>query len=261
MRILLASIDITWEAKADNLVVCKQVIFEAKRKNVDLVIFPEMTLTGFSMNLESTQENVNSSPTIKFFQEMSSQYKIAVLFGVALENNGNVTNNAVFIDKKGDISGSYAKIHLFSFAGEHESFTPGSEISVVEFLGQEIGLSICYDLRFPEIYSAMSRRAKMIINIANWPSKRAGHWNSLLSARAIENQIFLVGVNRTGSDPLGNTYRYSSQIIDPWGNQLEPIEEESHIAIFDVNFEIVEEYKTQFQTAADRNVPLYINIL
>jgi predicted amidohydrolase len=261
MRILLASIDIAWEEKAANLVVCEEVILEAKRKNVDLVIFPEMTLTGFSMNLEATQEKINNSPTIRFFQEMSSQCKIAVLFGVALEESGNVTNNAIFIDKKGEINGTYAKIHLFSFAGENKSFTPGSEVSVVKFQGQKIGLSICYDLRFPEIYSAMSKSATMIINIANWPSKRAGHWNSLLSARAIENQIFLVGVNRTGSDPLGNTFGYSSQIIDPWGNQLEPTEEASHIAIFDVNFEIVDELRTQFLTAADRKIQLYKNIL
>ena len=87
MRILLASIDITWEEKADNSAVCEKVIIEAKRQNVELVIFPEMTLTGFSMNLESTQENINNSPTINFFQKIGSQCKIALLFGVALVSN------------------------------------------------------------------------------------------------------------------------------------------------------------------------------
>lgn len=261
MRILLASIDIIWEEKVDNTAVCEEVIIEAKRQNVDLVIFPEMTLTGFSMNLESTQENINNSATINFFQKISARCKIALLFGVALESSGNVTNNAIFIDQNGELIGSYAKVHLFSYAGEHETYSPGSKITIVEFQGQDIGLSICYDLRFPEMYSAMSKKANMIVNIASWPSKRAGHWNSLLTARAIENQVFIVGVNRTGADPLGNTYESSSQIIDPWGNQLEPSIRGAQTAIFDVNFELVRENRIQFQTATDRNVQFYKEIL
>jgi omega-amidase len=261
MRILLGSLDIVWERKELNFQACADVLHQASQHGVDLVVFPEMSLTGFSMNVEITKESLNNFDTLKSFRNLSASYQIATIFGAVLEKDAKVFNTAIFINKTGEILATYAKIHPFTFAREDEIFTPGSEITTFEFEGSILGLSICYDLRFPEIYSAMSDRAQVIFNIANWPVKRISHWHTLLASRAIENQVFMVGVNRIGLDPLGNTYENSSQIIDPAGKVLEPIFKSPNTAIFDLDFTSAEEYVSNFPTKADRNVQLYKSIL
>ena len=261
MRISLASIDIEWEDKEKNFLTCLEVVKQSSKEKVDLVIFPEMSLTGFSMNTAATVDSPEKFDTIRSFQELSATYRTGIIFGMVVEKNQEKYNNSFFIDREGGVSASYSKIHPFTFGREHEVFTPGSEISTVEFDGHVFGLSICYDLRFPEIYSAMANRAQIIINIANWPEKRVNHWHSLLASRAIENQIFMVGVNRTGSDPLGNVYEPSSKIVDPSGRRLEPSHVGQKFEIFEIDFDAAREYISHFPTRADRNNRLYKKIL
>jgi len=110
---------------------------------------------------------------------------------------------------------------LISLSDEDKYYNPGRSLKVVDYKGYSIGLTVCYDLRFPELYSALSKKSDVVLNIANWPEKRVDHWLTLLKARAIENQIYMVGVNRTGKDESGMRYVESSNIFNANGERLE----------------------------------------
>jgi predicted amidohydrolase len=125
----------------------------------------------------------------------------------------------------------------------------------------KIGLTICYDLRFPEIHSALGKQCDLIINIANWPAKRIDHWNTLLKARAIENQLFMIGVNRIGIDDKGIEYVKSSQVINPNGELLSPVLSEVELDFFDINTEFTSKFRQTFSTTQDRKSDLYKSIL
>jgi predicted amidohydrolase len=251
MRIALASINQKWENKEENKIVCVRCFEQAKQKQSDLIIFPEMTLTGFSMNTKKTAEKFEDSETIKFFSQHSKKNEIASLFGVCFDEKSGVTNAAVFISKLGIIENVYRKIHPFSFAGENTYFVSGSDTAIVSFEETKFGLSICYDLRFPELYRLYANNCQIMVNIANWPERRIDHWNTLLKARAIEDQFFVIGVNRVGSDNNGLSYVKSSMIFSPDGTKVEPIDYNEDLTFFDLNPEFVQSYRSAFPVLSD----------
>ena len=257
MRVALVSLNHAWENKDLNFQACRTFIEKAKTQDVELVIFPEMTLTAFSMNTEETAEDRATSNTATLFQKLAAEFQIAIVFGVVFRDGDKATNNALMIDSAGVIKGCYSKIHPFSFAGEDKVFNGGSEIIHAELGPMVIGLTICYDLRFPEIYSALAKHCDLIINIANWPAKRIDHWNALLKARAIENQLFMVGVNRTGVDGNGFSYVKSSMVVTPDGVMIEPVESWNEMDIFDIDLGDVSRYRTNFPTVRDKRYALY----
>ena len=261
MLLALASLDQIWENKSENLLLCQGLIQRAKIHNSDLVIFPEMTLTGFSMNISSIAEQSERSQTVDSFKELAKKFNISIIFGVVFNQFAKASNNAVFINKSGEILGIYQKIHPFSFSNEDMYFEAGDKISRVKFESISIGITICYDLRFPELYSALGATSDLIINIANWPNKRIEHWETLLKARAIENQIFVAGVNRTGEDNNGNLYEKSSMLIDANGKIMVPVYSEEHLDIYDVNKMYTQATRNKFSTTQDRNTELYKNFL
>lgn len=261
MRIALVSLNQAWENKELNIKTCRSHIQRAKTQGVELVIFPEMTLTSFSMNTSTTAEDRYSSRTVELFKELANEFQVAIIFGVVFRDSDKATNNALMVDRAGSIKGIYRKIHPFSFAGEDKVFNGGNEICVVKLEPMTVGLTICYDLRFPEIYSALGKQCDLIINIANWPARRVDHWYALLRARAIENQIFIVGVNRIGTDAKGLEYVKSSQVISPDGELLSPIISENEHDVFDIDPEYIAKFKQSFSTTQDRKPHLYKSIL
>jgi len=260
MRIALISLDQAWENKEKNIERCSILAHKARDHGADLVIFPEMTLTGFSMNISNTAEDRKNSTSVEFFRELALNFGIAVLFGVVFLDAGKATNDAIFIDKEGNLIGQYSKIHPFSYAGEDKFFNGGSQISSVNLGAITMGLTICYDLRFPEIYTAL-RECSVIVNIANWPAKRIAHWNVLLRARAIENQVFIVGVNRIGIDSKGLEYLKSTQVVTPNGDKLISEKIEPELDIFKIEPNYVNEYRGSFPTIQDRKPAIYKNFL
>lgn len=260
MKIALVSFNQVWEDKEANLLLCKNYLKEAVNNDVDLIVFPEMTLTGFSTNIEKIAEDINSSNTIKNFQSLSKQYGIAIHFGVVVSDEDKALNKSCFIDNHGELISEYSKIHPFSFADEDKFYNHGNALSIVDFKGYKIGLSICYDLRFPELYSALAQESDIIINIANWPKKRVDHWNTLLKARAIENQTFIIGVNRTGIDGNGLEYEESSNIFNANGEQLNS-EKINEMKIFKIDKNWTQLFKNNFSTFKDRNTELYKEII
>jgi len=260
MKIALVSLNQIWEDKKANFDLYEKYILKASEQNVDLIIFPEMTLTGFSNNIDLTSEEFETSKTIEGFSSLAKKFQMGIVFGVVIKNGDKAFNKSIFIDKFGEILGDYSKIHPFSFAGEDKYFNAGNKLSVVHFEDMTIGLTICYDLRFPELYTGLAKKSDLIINIANWPAKRVDHWNTLLKARAIENQIFIVGVNRTGIDGNGLEYIESSNIFNANGENLN-FEQVEDMKIYEIDTNWTKEFKIKFNTTNDRKIEFYKEIL
>lgn len=262
MKVALVSLNQSWENKAEN----KQKVGETLAliaehcTNTDLVVYPEMTLTGFTMESQKVKEEELSSETITFFKEQAQKYKVSIAFGVVFSKGEKATNNLVVVSEQGVLA-TYAKIHPFSYAGENDYYQAGDELKMLTIGGATIGLTICYDLRFPELYQAYSKDCSVILNIANWPEQRVSHWRALNKARAIENQVFMIAVNRIGTDGKGLQYVFSSHIVSPYGEELKGTSLSEEVVVYDLNLEEVAQYRAEFPVKNDRKITLYKEIL
>lgn len=217
MKIGLGEIDIHWEDKSLNKLNCNLIIEKATEKHVDLVLFPEMSLTGFSMNVKNISEA--NTETFLWFQELAQKYKINIGFGWAKNNNGSMENTYSIVTEDLNNTISYSKIHLFAPGKEDKYFNPGKKIFKININDFSICPFICYDLRFPDIFQSAAKSCSLITVAANWPDKRKDHWFTLLKARAIENQCYVAGINREGT---GQQIFYSggSCIFSPLGEKI-----------------------------------------
>ena len=262
MKVALVSLNQSWENKADN----KQKVGETLAliaehcTNTDLVVYPEMTLTGFTMESQKVKEDELSSETITFFKEQAKKYKVSIAFGVVLSKGEKATNNLVVVSEQGVLA-TYAKIHPFSYAGEDNYYQAGDELKKLTIGGATIGLTICYDLRFPELYQAYSKDCSVILNIANWPERRVSHWRALNKARAIENQVFMIAVNRIGTDGKGLQYVFSSHIVSPYGEELKGTSLSEEVVVYELNLEAVAQYRAGFPVKNDRKITLCKELL
>lgn len=261
MKVALVSLDQIWQDKVSNMQLCEVYIKEATKFGADLVIFPEMTLTGFSMDIEAIAESERTSKTVEKFTRMATKHQINLMFGVVIRADNRARNVLYFVDKKGDIKASYTKIHPFTYAGENKYFISGEKATVVRCNEDNLALTICYDLRFPELYAVLAESSDIMINIANWPARRIDHWQTLLKARAIENQVFMIGVNRTGIDGNGLEYVESSAIYNANGDKLEPYDTFKDMQLFDVDTNWTKMYRKRFNTVADRRIELYQELI
>jgi predicted amidohydrolase len=218
MRISLVQFSPKWEDKNSNMTKIRKML----RKHSDpgeVVIFPEMTLTGFTMNTTAMSEKLEGE-SFSFFSELAKKNCTNVFAGIIEQRWKNCLNTLIHCDADGKLKKKYHKIHPFSYSGEDKFYDKGEDIVVTKVDNWKIGLSICYDLRFPELFRLYAKKGvELIINIANWPDSRIEHWRTLLKARAIENQCYIAGVNRVGKDPKLNYNGYSS-IFDPLGKEV-----------------------------------------
>jgi omega-amidase len=255
MKICLVSLDQKWEDKDFNIKRCEDFIKLAINQNSKLIIFPEMTLTGFSVRNISLAEDFNTSDTIKKFQTLAKKYTIFIMFGVTLSAPASKAQNALItVNNQGKILSKYIKMHPFSVAKEDEIYLAGNDLTITEIEDFKIGNSICYDLRFPELYRLYAQTINTHVNIANWPVDRIDHWNTLLKARAIENLCYMVGVNRTGIDGLGYKYVSSSIIFDPAGKECRPIFEKDELTIYEIDINEVAISRSKFPFLNDRKL-------
>lgn len=238
MKIALLQYNPAWENKKENQ---KKILslLENLPKDTDILVFPEMTLTGFTMKSAQFAESINGESTT-FFSNIAKEHKVNVFAGIIQEVDGATYNTLIHYNELGEISAEYRKIHPFSYSGEDLHYRKGNETIISKIKDVKIGLSICYDLRFPELYRRYGKeRTEIIINIANWPITRVSHWRALLKARAIENQCFMIGVNRVGDDPKLKYNGYSS-IFSPMGDELIAVEDEEKIIVVDIKIDEVE---------------------
>lgn len=216
LRVTLVQSNIIWEDADLNRRRMEEHI--AKAETSDVIILPEMFTTGFSMNPQGIAETMQGS-SVTWMQERALQAGCAIVGSMIITEAGHFYNRLLWVEPNGYIA-HYDKKHLFSFANEDHEYTAGNAQLVVEYCGWRIAPFICYDLRFPLWSRNTDMRYDAALYIASWPEKRAMHWMALLTARAIENQSYVIGVNRVGED--GNQLRYNghSMLIDPLGEVL-----------------------------------------
>lgn len=259
MRVGLVSLDQRWQDRATNFTRCADFVNQAKSRGCRMVIFPEMTLTGYSLDMAAAAEQEAQSPTLVRFGELAKSTDLTILFGVCLTNqDSKQARNCLCVARPdGYTEALYAKIHPFTFAGEDSVLVAGDTLGVAKIEDCVLGATICYDLRFPEIYSALAPNCDMVVNIANWPARRVAHWRALLVARAIENQLFMLGINRIGCDGNGLVYEKSSMVVTPDGSVLAPMVVGDELDIFDIDLRQVGQYRNDFPTVRDKRYALY----
>ena len=179
-----------------------------------LVVLPEMFATGFTMEPAACAEGMDG-PTVGWLREQAAQHGCAIAGSLAIAEGGAFRNRFLFARPDAGLE-HYDKRHLFRMAGEHHGYVSGSERRVIEWQGWRLCPQVCYDLRFP-VWSRNRGDYDALLYVANWPARRREHWRALLVARAIENQAWVIGVNRTGVDGKGIEYAGDSLVIDPWG--------------------------------------------
>jgi len=246
LTISLIQTNLFWENKKANLEMLQQKI-EGIKEKTEIVILPEMFTTGFSMKPELFAETMDGE-TVKWMKKITAEKKIILTGSVIIEENGKYFNRLVWMLPNGEY-GVYDKRHLFAFANEHSHYSAGNKKLIASVKGWKINLQICYDLRFP-VWARQDFQSEnkydLLINVANWPTKRNIAWQTLLRARAIENQCFVAGVNRTGED--GNKIYYSgdSMIIGPLGETIYEKNQAEDIYTFTLQKEKITETRNQF---------------
>lgn len=260
MRIGLGQLDMGFEDKTYGEKLCEKIIHTAAKEQVDFLIFPEMTLTGFTEKTKEFGELFLESKSIEFFKKNAIRYHMAICFGLPILKDEKAENHCVILSETGELVADYAKIHPFSLGTEAKFYKGGNSIvscSIKDFI---VSPFICYDLRFPEIFQAASQKSTLLVVIANWPVSRREDWSILLKARAIENQAFVIGVNRTGK---GGRLEYfgDSMVLSPRGKILAQSKEGTNLTIMDILPEEAFTCRRKFPLKADRKPELYANLL
>lgn len=217
LKITLIQSELAWEDIESNLAAF-DVRIDAIEDDTHLIVLPEMFSTGFSMNAADLAQDMQGS-AVQWIQEKSRQTNTDITGSIIVNIEENYFNRLIWAKPEGSIY-TYDKRHLFRMAGEEKVYSAGDKNITIELHGWKIRPFICYDLRFPVWTRNVENQYDAAIFIANWPEKRSAHWKLLLQARAVENQCYVIGVNRVGKD--GNDHRYSgdSSVIDPWGQIL-----------------------------------------
>ena len=223
MRVCIVQHDIVWENPAENIRRMDARLNAAPR--ADLYVLAEMWATGFGADLKEAKD---FNTTLHWMKRKARELGAALVGSMAIEEGNSCYNRAVFV-KPDDTVEHYDKRPLFAPGGEKENFAPGNERVVVEWGGVRFLLQVCYDLRFP-VWSRNHEDYDVAIYVANWPVKRMVAWDTLLRARAIENQCYVVGVNRVGKDPSCE-YCGESAIINPYGQTVVACEKDKECSV------------------------------
>ncbi|MGN0389700.1 MAG: nitrilase-related carbon-nitrogen hydrolase [Wujia sp.] len=253
MKLALAQTNIIWEDKQANLEKLEAVLKEA---DADFVAFPEMSLTGFSMHTDVTAEE--HAESVEKVKVLAHKYQTNIGFGWVKQTAGLCENHYSIVSPEADLLLDYAKIHPFSYSEEDKYFRGGDYVCIGRVAGFSVGAAICYDLRFPELFRAMTPEAELIVVPANWPGRRSAHWKALLPARAIENQCYIAAVNCCG-DMDGQYYAGDSCLYAPGGTLVAPVIkrlsgsacEEEMLLLYDIKND-VQSVRDAFPVMSDR---------
>lgn len=255
LKIVTVQPNQVWENKEANFENYTSLLAEIE--DVDLIVLPEMFHTCFTMNAAELAEDFNNSNGIDYLKNLSTQKKCSVCASLIIREKGEYFNRLVFISS-GEVVKYYDKNKLFTLAKEEQTFSKGTNKVIVNLKGWKILFQVCYDLRFTNLSNNTVQddgqpEYDIVVYVANWPEKRAHHWNSLLVARAIENQAFVIGVNRVGLDGNGFNYSGNSVIVDANGDYVckHPVGEESVIATT-LRFNNLVDFRNKLQFLKDK---------
>ena len=249
MKISILQLDLVWENPQENLRKADAAI--ASAPGADLYVLPEMFPTGFCTVPDGVAEP-EGGLVLQWMKDRAARTDAALAGSVAVRHEGRYYNRFYFVTPDGSVTW-YDKKHLFTYGGEHERFTAGDKRVVIEFRGVRIMLLVCYDLRFP-IWSRNRGDYDMILYVASWPVTRMNAWESLLVARAIENQCYVAGVNRVGKDP-SNEYGGGSMVIDPYGKMIASCEDGVECsASTEIDIPMLEAFREKFPVLNDSDI-------
>lgn len=236
-----------WEEKTTNMRMLEQKISGIEDKT-EIVILPEMFNTGFSMNPGVLAESMNDE-TVAWMKKVSRENGIILTGSIIIEEDAKYYNRLIWMLPNGEY-GYYDKRHLFAFAEEDRHYQPGKKRLIASVKGWKINLQVCYDLRFPVWSRQQSTEAgpeyDVLIYVANWPERRSHAWKTLLCARAIENQCYVIGVNRVGNDGNNIYHSGNSLVIDPTGQVLYHMADEEDVFTITLQKEKLEEARAKF---------------
>ncbi|MFA5863292.1 MAG: carbon-nitrogen family hydrolase [Phycisphaerae bacterium] len=251
MNVIGIQLDIVWENKIANFEKVRSLLGAAKVEPGSLVVLPEMFATGYSKNLSAVVDD-NARPTERFLAEIAKQFGVYILAGmVAYSESEKASNQAIVFDPQGRELIRYNKLHPFSYENEGDYYAPGDNIVTFDWAGFTVAPFVCYDLRFPEIFrQAVRQGVTLFVIIANWPKAREMHFKTLLAARAIENQAYVIGVNRCGHTPK-LTYAGHSMVIDPRGQALIDAGETETLIQTVLNLDYLNTYRQEFPVLRD----------
>ena len=231
MKVALVQLPLVWEDPKSNRVNIEQKI-NAIESGTDLIVLPEMFTTGFTMHPEAVVETMEGK-TVLWMQSLAKAKNAAITGSLVIIENGNYYNRLLFVFPSGEIQ-FYNKRHLFTLAGEDQSYTNGTQKLIIEYKGWKICPLICYDLRFP-VFSRNTENYDLLIYVANWPKTRINAWDTLLKARAIENMSYTIGVNRLGIDNNNLEYVGHSQLTDYLENSVNEQKKEEGVFIAEID--------------------------
>jgi predicted amidohydrolase len=255
LRVAAIQTDIVWEQPSVNFERLAAKLETAANAGARLLVLPEMYSYGFSMATERIAEPPDGQ-SVAFLREQAKQLGVWVCGSVPerSETDAAKPSNTLVLAQPDGTLHRYRKRHPFSFAKEHEHYRAGDELMTVEIEGVRTSLFICYDLRFADDFWELATRTDLYLVVANWPQRRREHWQTLLRARAIENQAWVVGVNRVGE---GGDLVYSgdSTIIDPWGEVIATASRDEATLFADIDAERVSDARSKFPVLEDRRPP------
>lgn len=252
MNVIAIQLDIVWENKAANFDKVRRRLEQAAPGKDSLVVLPEMFATGFSMNTEAVAEPYGGE-TEQFLASAAREFGVCLVAGAAMRGqDGRARNKALVFSPAGELLAYYAKMRPFTPGGEAKHYAAGDKPTVFAWRGWIVAPFVCYDLRFPEIFRQVTavNQPHLFTVIASWPVKRIHHWVRLLQARAIENQAYVVGVNRCGWDPQ-HVYNGRSVMIDFHGEILADAGDGEREISTRLDLEALERYRSELPFLAD----------
>ena len=246
LYISLIQTQLFWEDKAANLLMLEKKINSITQKT-EIIVLPEMFSTGFSMNPSALAETMDGT-TVQWMKKIAVEKKIILTGSIIIQEDDQFFNRLLWVLPNGTI-GHYDKRHRFAFAGEDQHYSNGHKRLIAQVKGWKINLQICYDLRFP-VWARQQSDGEpeydILIYVANWPERRNHAWKTLLTARAIENQSYVIGVNRVGEDGKGIYHSGNSMVIDPLGEVLYHKEHDEDIYTIQLEKNMLTEIRTKF---------------
>jgi len=248
LKVTLIQTSLFWENIESNLSLLDEKI-DGIRDETDLIVLPEMFTTGFSMNAENLAQDMDGKP-VEWLRKKSGSRQIDITGSMIIRENGKYYNRLLWAKPDGTLL-YYDKRHLFRMNGEEKVYSGGDKTLTVELKGWRIRPFICYDLRFPVWTRNLNNSYDVAVFIANWPEKRSYHWKTLLVARAIENQCYVIGVNRVGKDGNGYYHSGDSSVIDPSGNILFRKPDQESVFTASLSYPVLQEYRKSFPAWMD----------
>lgn len=248
--VALGEYDTDWHDPIQSLARARALAQQARDAGADLLILPEMCASGFTMDAEKFAEPPNG-PSTRALSAMAKDHRLWIIAGLSMRRDGRYLNSALAFAPDGSLVATYDKQRLFGYAKETTVYSAGTSPCVIQLGGLSIGLFVCFDLRFPELFRAIGPEVDACVVIANWPSARQRHWEVLTQARAVENQCYVVAVNRIGEGD-GLEYIGGSVIFDPWGDRCDRPAPNSSLRVGHISRSMVSSVREKFPLVEDK---------